>query len=286
MSEENQVADAPVETGQVPSEQPAQEAPKEETQAAPDWRSQIDESYRDHPSLQHYSDVNGLAKSHINAQKMIGADKIVLPGKHASQEEVDEFYTKLGRPIKAEDYQLASQVGEGREADPTMINWFQNVAHKAGLTPVQAKVLMDEYNIKSDENLSLDEGKIEQRLQQTINELKREYGQSYNDRMQIGKAVLQTHTDLAFADEMLADGTKIGDHPNFIKFINNVGKYIVDNIGEDKLEGVKTSGGMGPEEVKAKLAEITAPNTPYWDNKHPEHSFYVQEGLRYREMLS
>ena len=91
MSEEAQVADAPVETGQVPSEQPAQEAPKEETQAAPDWRSQIDESYRDHPSLQHYSDINGLAKSHINAQKMIGADKIVLPGKHASQEDSMSF---------------------------------------------------------------------------------------------------------------------------------------------------------------------------------------------------
>ncbi len=285
MSEETQVADAPVETGQVPSEQPAQEQATQET-AVQDWRSQIDESYRDHPSLQHYNDINGLAKSHINAQKMIGADKIVLPGKHATEEEIGEFYTKLGRPAKAEDYQLATQLGEGVEPDTAMIGWFQGIAHKAGLTPNQAKILMDEYNVQSDQNLALDESKIQQRLDQTVNELRREYGQSFEDRMNIGKAVLQTHSDLGFADQMLNDGTRVGDHPDFIKFINNVGKYIVDNIGEDKLEGVKTSGGMGPDEVRTKLAEITAPNSPYWDNKHPEHTFYVQEGLRYREMIA
>ena len=167
-----------------------------------------------------------------------------------------------------------------------MIGWFQGIAHKAGLTPSQAKILMNEYNVQSDQNLALDEGKIQQRLDQTINELKREYGQSFDDRMNIGKAVLQTHSDLGFADQMLNDGTRVGDHPDFIKFINNVGEYIVDNIGEDKLEGVKTSGGMGPDEVRAKLAEITAPNSPYWDNKRPEHTFYVQEGVRYREMIS
>ena len=37
-------------------------------------------SIRDDPSLSTYKDINGMAKSLINAQKMVGADK-VIPGK-------------------------------------------------------------------------------------------------------------------------------------------------------------------------------------------------------------
>jgi hypothetical protein len=66
----------------------------------------------------------------------------------------------------------------------------------------------------------------------------------------------------------------------------NVGEFINSKIGEDVLAGTKSSGGLTPDDAKAKLSEIRAPGTPYWDQRHPEHQFYVQEGLRYQEMLN
>jgi hypothetical protein len=43
---------------------------------------------------------------------------------------------------------------------------------------------------------------------------------------------------------------------------------------------------MGLQEVQTKLAEYTDPGTPYWDAKHPQHNFYVDEAMKYREMLN
>ena len=45
-----------------------------------DWRSMIPEEIRDHKSLAHFTDVGARAKSLVNAQSMIGADKVAIPG--------------------------------------------------------------------------------------------------------------------------------------------------------------------------------------------------------------
>ena len=109
-----------------------------------------------------------------------------------------------------------------------------------------------------------------------------EFGASTITKDENGKDVQQS-----FLDELvLQDGTPLGDHPEILKMLAGIGDFINTKIGEDTLEGVKSSGALAPDDVRAKLAEIRAPNTPYWDQRHPEHGFYVNEGLRLQEMLS
>ena len=67
-----------------------------------DWRASLSDDIRHDPSLASIQDVNGLAKSFIHGQKMVGADKVVLPKEDASPEEMNEFYNRLGRPEKYE----------------------------------------------------------------------------------------------------------------------------------------------------------------------------------------
>jgi hypothetical protein len=43
------------------------------------WREHLPEDIRAEPSLANVRDLPGLAKSYVNAQRMIGRDKIVLP---------------------------------------------------------------------------------------------------------------------------------------------------------------------------------------------------------------
>ena len=65
--------------------------------AQQDWRSQIPEDIAGHRSLEHIQDVGALAKSYVNAQQMIGADKLAIPGKYATDEdwaEVDNDNSK------------------------------------------------------------------------------------------------------------------------------------------------------------------------------------------------
>ena len=59
-----------------------------------------------------------------------------------------------------------------------------------------------------------------------------------------------------------------------------MGVFMKEKMGEDTLEGVKTSGAASRHELEGKLAEMQAPDSPYWDSKHPQHDWYVNEVTR------
>ena len=73
-------------------------------QPAPSWKDSISEEYRKDPNIEKFTEADALAKSYINAVKMIGQDKIAIPTKNSTQETWDEAYTKLGRPESADKY--------------------------------------------------------------------------------------------------------------------------------------------------------------------------------------
>ena len=251
-----------------------------------DWRSQIPEEIRDHKSLAHFTDVGAMAKSLVNAQSMIGADKVAIPGKHATDEDWSEVWRKLGRPDTPDGYELVNEMPEGIEQNDDMLNWFRNTAHEIGMTPTQAQKMLGRYNQFLGTQIGVDEGQIEQLRETTEIELKKEYGAAFADRVSNGNAVMQEFGGEGLTELQLADGRLLGDHPDIIKLMVNVGEFINSKIGEDVLAGTKSSGGLAPDDARAKLEEIRAPNSPYWDQRHPEHQFYVQEGLRYQEMLN
>ena len=61
---------------------------------------------------------------------------------------------------------------------------------------------------------------------------------------------------------------------------------VLEKMGEDTLEGVKLSGGLTPEQARDKVSELTADGSPYWNARHPEHDWYVQEAMKFREILN
>ena len=254
--------------------------------ASEDWRSMIPEEIRDHKSLAHFTDVGAMAKSYVNAQSMIGADKLAIPGKHATDEDWGEVYRKLGRPETPDGYELANEMPEGIEQSDDMLSWFKGAAHEAGLTPSQAQKLLGGYNQFLGTQVGADEGQIQQMRETAEVELKKEYGAAYSDRITNGNAAMQEFGSAELSEIQLADGRLLGDHPGIIKMMVNVSEFINSKIGEDVLAGTKSSGGLTPDDARAKLAEIRAPGTPYWDSMHPEHGFYVQEGLKYQEMAN
>lgn len=264
----------------------ADEAAVAQSVASDDWRSTIPEEIRGHKSLEHIQDVGALAKSYVNAQSMIGADKLAIPGKHATDDDWSDVYAKLGRPDSPDAYELNNQVPEGVELSDEMFNWFKGAAHEIGLSGRQAQMLLDKYNAQLGAMTQIDEGQYEQVQQQVQNELRQEYGAAFDDRMAVANAVVVEHGGAELNEIEMADGRLLGDHPEFIKMMVNVGEFIRTRIGEDSLEGVKTSGALTPADAQARLSELRAPDSPYWDQRHPEHQFYVNEALKYQELAS
>ena len=68
-------------------EQVAEVAEAEAPSGGEDWRSMISEDLRGDTSLQHIGSIDAMAKSYINAQKMVGADKVAIPGSWGTDED-------------------------------------------------------------------------------------------------------------------------------------------------------------------------------------------------------
>ena len=90
-------------------------------EAAPaSFLESLPDDLRNEPSLRNFTDTGSLAKSYVHAQRMIGADKVAIPGKHATADEWREVYTRLGAPTDAGGYELQSIDGGGVTPDASI----------------------------------------------------------------------------------------------------------------------------------------------------------------------
>ena len=157
----------------APSEQPAAEPVVSQSETA-NWRDSLPESIRGHKSLESIADVGSLAKGYVHAQSLVGADKIPVPGKWATDDDWNHVYTKLGKPDTADGYSF--ETPEGAEVDPDMLEWFKGTAHKAGLNPGQAQNLFIDYLTQIGQRQAHMEGVQQQAMDASIDALKKNGG--------------------------------------------------------------------------------------------------------------
>jgi len=139
-SETNQVAVEP--TSQVSAE--TQPTTLTAETVVTDWKASLSDEIRADKSLENIKDVEGLAKSYVHAQKLVGADKIPVPNKFATEKDWDAVYQKLGRPEDASGYKY--DLPEDQTIDETALKNFSDQAHKLGLLPGQANGMVKFYN--------------------------------------------------------------------------------------------------------------------------------------------
>lgn len=245
------------------------------------WRDALPDDIRDHQSLQNISDVGSLAKTMIHAQSMVGAEKIPVPGKWATDDDWEQVYTKLGRPDAADGYEL--DLGES-EVNEEFVGSFRDAAHKAGLTPRQAQQLVGWYNDQGALGGGEGGAQIDVQAARATAEadLRQEYGNAYDDRLKLGDNLIGEFGEEGLMDLRLEDGTPLINNAAFVKTIINAAHYINSSISEDKLVG-DSGSAMTPAEADQKIQELMRPDGPYWDGRHPMHESYVQQVLELHE---
>ena len=68
------------------------------------FKDLIPENFREEKALDNFNNMEDFVKSYLHAQKLVGADKIPVPNKHATEEDWNEVFKKLGAPNSPEDY--------------------------------------------------------------------------------------------------------------------------------------------------------------------------------------
>lgn len=251
-----------------------------------DWKSAIPEEVKGNKVFDNHKDLGSLLKSHAHQQAMIGAEKIPLPGSNATEEHWNEVYTRLGKPSDVDGYKLDVTMPEGQQADEGLLNWFKQTSLKAGLNNSQAQAMLNEYQKVAQSQGQVDSGKMEQIKTEGIETLQREYGAAFDDKVKIGNAAITQFQATDLTQLQLADGRMLGDHPDFVRAFVGVGDFIRGKIGEDSLEGVKTTNAMTPAIAQQKINEIKRQGGPFWNSKDPEHSWAVAEALRLQEFIT
>jgi len=269
MSSENQEVATPAQTEQpsVLSGDPTNNTPEVST----DWKASLSDEVRADKSLENINDIESLAKSYVHAQKMVGADKIPVPNKFATEDDWKAVYEKLGRPKTAEEYKF--NLPEDQKVDEAALKNFSTQAHKLGLLPGQADGMVKFYNEMIGNELAQADSIATSQREKAITELKTEWGQAYDQKLQQANNVVADVFPKGFMDTNLADGSKLGDHPAVIKaFATLAGK-----MGEDNIVQASGPTHMTPKQLDKEIATLQAPGSAYWDNKHPGHDAAVEE---------
>lgn len=244
------------------------------------WLETLPEEIKSDPSLAVFKTPEELAKSFIHAQKMIGADKVVIPGEKSLPQDWENFYKKIGRPEAPEKYELPKL--EGVEVEESMSKGFREAAFKAGLTPKQVADIFSWYGKDAKALVESRSAAEEAQFKRSYEEFEKEVG---------GKDKVMVHVDKARqAVRLLADDglikflkeQRLDTHPQMIKFFS----AMADKMGEGQIKGpAGAAPGMGAAEIQAKIDAIYA-NPAYLDRDHPQHSSLVDEASRLFSQMS
>ena len=199
--------------------------------------SSMPEGIRNEPSLQTFDSVDKLAKSYVNAVKMIGGEPEKLISLPKEGESWDDLYNKMGRPEQPNGYDF----GDDPEGD---LDGFREFAHSSGLTQQQAENILNLYNeIQQEEGNSQEQALQDMRTNSEIS-LQREWGRDYDGNLDYARRAFAQIASPELGEDSLVVGSGLG------------------------------SNRISPEQAKNEIQSLYADkefSEAYRDNRHPQH---------------
>ena len=218
------------------------------------WHTALPEDMRSAPAL---AQIKGkdwteagpvLVKNYLEAQKLIGVDKIAKPQKHWGDKEWSELYTALGRPEKPDGYKFGEiKLEEGLLFDETKMAKVREQFHKLGLTPKQAEGMLQYYTGILNETVVGERTQAQQSRINAETKLKQELGGDDKYRIAVDMAnSLVTRFGSPELAEFFKANPNMGNNPEVVKFLHK----IAGAMSEDTARGA----GGGPNLVSNKTS--------------------------------
>ena len=241
------------------------------------WHSMLPDDLKEESSLKTVHDLTGLARSFVHAQKQVGADKIVLPSKHATDLERRAFYHKLGLPEKIDDYKVDAP--KDTEINTEFFNSVKAKMHESGILPEQAQNLLGWYINKEKEIIGQRSKLAQGQKDEAKALLEKEWGKAYDQNMERVKQAIK-YTGDPELDKFLKENDA-GSNPALLKAFVKFSGF----LQEDKMHGTGPSNAKAPNDAKVEIGMTMANREhPYHNPSHPNHKIAVQEMLELHEM--
>ena len=257
-----------------------QEATTSTTQST--WKDSISEEFRKDPNIEKFTEIDALAKSYINATRMIGQDKVVIPTNNSTEDQWNEVYDKLGRPESADKYTLDAK-SEVISLDDNAVKQFAETSHKLGLNNKQAQGLLEFYKTNMEGTAQQAKVDAETAQAQAEQQLRSEWGREFETKVKQASSLAKANMNPEILDMTLSNGARLGDHPEIIKGFAK----IAGMMSEDKIVSTESESVQSNQSIQDEIDTIINDKaSPYWHKSHPNHDKQVQQVYTLREMLS
>lgn len=232
-------------------------------------------------TAKNYKTPAELGVAYYNLNKLVSAEdsqKVLIPGKDAKPEDMDAFYTKLGRPVNPEGYNDVFKFDEKIKVDPATVDFGKKLAHKLGLNPTQAKAMADEHNAFAAKQTADMTEALRVANDTAVENIKKAWGAEADSYIEAGKRVYKS----LGLDEKLVGALEahIGAAP-VVELLARIGKA----SGEGTFKGGGGGGDSGNPDAmtpEAAAAEITRLNgdkdfqDKYTNRQHPENKQSIE----------
>lgn len=241
------------------------------------WLKGVEAELANHTSMGNIKDINALAKSFIHGQKLVGKDRMIVPDEHASAEDWQAIYDKLGRPTR-DNYKV--EFGEASYGDEFK-KGFIDKAHAQGLMPQQAQEMFNYWNGEVSTATEESSKRSQEAIDESINSLKKEWGNGFDKNLAVAQQTINQFADQDFKDYLTESG--LTHDVNIIKFLNKIGGAL--NEDTFKRDTVKHLG-MTKEDAQEKINSIMGDKAhPYWDKTHINHKYAAADMQKYYDTL-
>lgn len=253
-------------------------APAQTTQPDPDlpaWRKDLPEDIRGHASLSKFETTEGLAKSYVNLERMLGGDKVPVP-KDWEDEGQRTMLLDAIRPKAPDEYKLPMPEGIDDEILKTYSkdeeSYWRQAFHQAGLSPWQAQKLFEAGVKPRVESYQQSKTDSDNTRQEAVRSLQREWGGAYDANINAARVALKEFAGPEYFAYL--DQTGLGNDPQTLRTWAKVGKQI---MGDQRLQG-GDGGASTPADIETAITEhFSKHQAALMNNDHPEHDLRVKE---------
>lgn len=217
--------------------------------AQPSWRDSLPDELKTDPTLNKYSDLQNLARAHVELQKKFGQKGIFKPAPDASKEEILAFREALGIPTEPSKYDLGKF--EGVEVPPTTLQWAQKVGAEHGIEPQALKAVITDY-MKMESQVKAHESQQSQAaMVKGLESLRQEWGDAFDRNITRANFAAEKLGGKALVERLVE--LKVHNDPALIKALSEAAKL----YGEDRLrEAGAGDGRHTPQELDSEIERV------------------------------
>lgn len=246
---------------------PAAGNPASGTQTS--WKDSLPPEIKTHASIASFESVADLAKSHVNAQTMIGKKGVIVPGEKATDEDWGNFYKGIGVP-SLDKYDLG--LSKETQIDETLVTKYKEFAQKNGMLPKQAKANVEFQIALNAEMKKAQDAQKETTKKDNLATLKKEWGEGFDREAAYAQSTI---SQLKMGQEFkkVLEEAGLGLNPVVAKALSEMGKF----FGEDKIRGEGGGKfGMTPAEI---IQEHESLQAELWsmDKNDPKYQIALQK---------